>query len=88
MLGCKIIAADTDAAHLMGTKADVKVLMGEKAYQGKGCGGFAERGTEAARESIREIRQELKGSDLIFILAGMGGGSGTGAAPVVAEATR
>ncbi len=87
-LGSKVIAADTDAMHLLGTKADAKILMGEKAYMGKGCGGFAERGIEAARESIKEIQEELAGSNLVFIIAGMGGGSGTGAAPVVAEATR
>jgi len=88
ILGSKITAADTDAAHLMGTKADVRVLMGEQLYLGKGCGGFAERGTEAARESVKEMKQEFKDSNLIFIIAGMGGGSGTGAAPVVAEANR
>lgn len=88
LLGSKIIAADTDATHLMGVKADVKILMGEQTYKGKGCGGFAERGTEAARENIKEIIQELKDSNLIFLIAGMGGGSGTGAAPVIAEATR
>jgi cell division protein FtsZ len=88
IVGSKIIAADTDATHLMSIKADVKILMGEDAYQGKGCGGYAERGTEAARQSIREIKKELIGSNLIFLLAGMGGGTGTGAAPIVAEATR
>jgi cell division protein FtsZ len=88
IVGSKIIAADTDATHLMSIKADVKILMGEDAYKGKGCGGYAERGTEAARQSINEIKKELIGSNLIFIIAGMGGGSGTGAAPVVAEATR
>jgi len=88
IVGSKIIAADTDATHLMSANADVKILMGEEAYQGKGCGGYAERGTEAARQSINEIKKELIGSNLIFIIAGMGGGTGTGAAPVVAEATR
>ncbi len=87
ILGSRIIAADTDAVHLMGAKADAKILLGEETYQGKGCGGFAERGTGAARESLKEIKQELKDSNLVFIIAGMGGGSGTGAAPVVAEAT-
>jgi cell division protein FtsZ len=72
----------------MSIKADVKILMGEDAYQGKGCGGYAERGTEAARQSIKDIKKELIGSNLIFLIAGMGGGTGTGAAPVVAEATR
>jgi len=88
IVGSKIIAADTDAMHLMSVKADVKILMGEDAYQGKGCGGYAERGTEASRQSIKDIKKELIGSNLIFVIAGMGGGTGTGAAPVVAEATR
>ncbi|MCZ7380971.1 MAG: cell division protein FtsZ [Candidatus Methanoperedens sp.] len=88
IVGSKIIAADTDATHLMNVKADVKILLGEKTYQGKGCGGFAERGTEAARESLNEIKKELLDSNLVFIIAGMGGGSGTGAAPVIAEAIR
>lgn len=87
IVGSKIIAADTDATHLLEIKADVKILIGEEKYQGKGCGGYVERGTEVANESIREIKKELIGSNLIFIIAGMGGGSGTGAAPVVAEAT-
>jgi cell division protein FtsZ len=88
IVGSKIIAADTDATHLMSIKADVKILMGEDAYKGKGSGGYAERGTEAARQSIKDIKKELIGSNLIFIIAGMGGGTGTGAAPIVAEATR
>ncbi len=88
IVGSKMIAADTDAAHLLGTKADVRIILGENTYHGKGCGGFAERGIEAARESVKEIQKELAGSNLVFIIAGMGGGSGTGASPVVAEATR
>jgi len=88
IVGSKIIAADTDATHLMGIKADAKILMGEEKYQGKGSGGYVERGTEAARQSIKDIKKEFMGSNLIFIIAGMGGGSGTGSAPVVAEATR
>lgn len=85
--GIKIIAADADATHLLDIKSDVKILMGEESYQGKGCGGFSERGTEAARQTINEIKNELLGSNLIFLIAGMGGGTGTGAASVVAEAT-
>lgn len=86
--GSKIIAADTDATHLMSVRSDAKILMGEEIYQGKGCGGYVEKGTEAARQSINDIKKEFMGSNLIFVIAGMGGGSGTGAAPVVAEATR
>lgn len=84
--GSKMIAADTDAVHLLSAKGDVRILMGEKIYRGRGCGGFPERGSEAARESLNDIRNELSGSNLVFMIAGLGGGSGTGAAPVVAEA--
>ncbi len=88
MAGGKTIAADTDAIHLLSAKSDVRILMGEKTYQGRGCGGFPERGAEAARESINEIKQELAGSNLVFIITGLGGGSGSGSAPVVAETVR
>jgi cell division protein FtsZ len=86
--GCKTIAADTDAVHLLTIKSDVKVLMGEKEYMGRGCGGFTERGSEAARESLNDILHELGGANLVFVIAGLGGGSGTGSAPVIAEAVR
>ncbi len=86
--GIKTIAADTDAIHLLTAKSDVRILMGEKAYIGRGCGGYPERGSEAARESINEIKKELAGSNLVFIIAGLGGGSGSGSAPIVAEAVR
>ncbi len=86
--GIKTIAADTDAIHLLTAKSNVRILIGEKAYMGRGCGGYPERGSEAARESINEIKQELAGSNLVFIIAGLGGGSGSGSAPVIAEAVR
>lgn len=86
--GIKTIAADADAVHLLTAKSDVRILMGEKAYMGRGCGGYPERGSEAARESINEIKMELAGSNLVFIIAGLGGGSGSGSAPIVAEAVR
>ncbi|MDO8725558.1 MAG: cell division protein FtsZ [Candidatus Methanoperedens sp.] len=86
--GIKTIAADADAVHLLTAKSDVRILMGEKAYMGRGCGGYPERGSEAARESINEIKKELEGSNLVFIIAGLGGGSGSGSAPIVAEAVR
>lgn len=85
--GIKTIAADTDAVHLLTAKSDVRILMGEKAYMGRGCGGYPERGSEAARESINEIKKELAGSNLVFIISGLGGGSGNGSAPIVAERT-
>jgi cell division protein FtsZ len=86
--GIKTIASDTDAVHLLTAKSDVRILMGEKAYMGHGCGGYPERGSTAARESINEIKKELAGSNLAFIIAGLGGGSGSGSAPIVAEAVR
>ena len=86
--GIKTIAADADAVHLLTAKSDVRILLGEKAYMGRGCGGYPERGSEAARESINEIKKELAGSNLVFIIAGLGGGSGSGSAPIVAEAVR
>jgi len=86
--GGKIIAADTDAGHLSTIKADSLILLGEKLCRGRGCGGYPERGAEATRENLPEIKEEFKDSNLVFIVAGLGGGSGTGAAPVVAGAVR
>ncbi len=86
--GGKIIAANTDVNHLSLQKADKLILLGEKLLQGHGCGGFPERGAEAARENIPEFKSELEGASLVFIIAGMGGGTGTGAAPIVAEVAR
>ncbi len=89
LAGGKIIAANTDAPHLSTmTRADKIILLGEKLCKGHGCGGFPERGAEATKENLDEIREELKGSNLLFLVAGLGGGSGTGAIPVFAEAGR
>ncbi len=85
LAGGKIIAANTDAAHLSTmTHADKVMLLGEKLCKGHGCGGFPERGAEAAKENLAEMREELNGTNLLFLVAGLGGGSGTGAIPVVA----
>ncbi|TAN39846.1 MAG: cell division protein FtsZ [Candidatus Methanoperedens sp.] len=89
LAGGRIIAANTDAAHLSTmTRADKLMLLGEKLCKGHGCGGFPERGAEAAKENLAEIKEELKGTNLIFLVAGLGGGSGTGAMPVFARAGR
>ncbi|MCE8422721.1 MAG: cell division protein FtsZ [Candidatus Methanoperedens sp.] len=89
LAGGKIIAANTDAAHLSTmTRADKIILLGEKLCKGRGCGGFPEKGAEAARENLAEIKEELKGTNLLFLVAGLGGGSGTGAIPVVAGVGR
>jgi cell division protein FtsZ len=85
LAGGKIIAANTDAGHLSTmTRADKVMLLGEKLCRGHGCGGFPERGAEAAKENLAEMREELNGTNLLFLVAGLGGGSGTGAIPVVA----
>lgn len=89
LTGGRIVAANTDANHLISmTRADKIMLLGEKLCKGHGCGGYTERGAQAARENISEIKQELEGTNLLFLVAGLGGGSGTGAIPVVAAAGR
>ena len=86
--GAEIIACNTDQQHLSVTEADRKFLIGRETTRGLGCGGFPEKGTESANEQLNEIKDSLKGSDMVFVCAGMGGGTGTGAAPVVAEVAR
>ncbi|CAG1002026.1 MAG: cell division protein FtsZ [Candidatus Methanoperedens sp.] len=86
--GAKIIAANSDISHLILQKADKLMLLGKKRSKGKGCGGFPEVGAECARESTEDIRKELEGANIVFIVAGLGGGTGTGSAPVVAEISR
>lgn len=82
------IAVNTDAQALKNSKATVKIQIGQKLTHGLGAGGRPEVGEGAAQESKDEICDALKGADMIFITAGMGGGTGTGAAPVVAEIAR
>ncbi len=86
--GAEIIACNTDQQHLGITESDRKFLLGKDLTRGLGCGGFPEKGTEAARESIQEVKDALKDTDMCFICAGMGGGTGTGAAPVVAQVAK
>jgi len=86
--GAEIIAANTDQQHLNLTDSDKKVLIGRDLTRGLGCGGFPNKGAEAAQESIAEIKEVLKGADMAFICAGMGGGTGTGAAPVIAQVAK
>ena len=86
--GAEIIAANTDQQHLNISEADRKILMGKDTTRGLGCGGYPEKGAEAARESIQEIKDSLKGVDMAFVCAGMGGGTGTGGAPIIAKVAR
>lgn len=83
--GVEFIAINTDKAALFLSKADQKIQIGEKSAAGMGAGGNPDNGRAAAEESRDEIAAALRSADMIFITAGMGGGTGTGAAPVVAE---
>src|SRR3989344_1855331 len=86
--GAKIMAINTDLQHLNITDADYKILIGKELTRGLGCGGYPQKGTEAAKESLHEIKTLLKDCDMAFVCAGLGGGTGTGAIPVVAGIAR
>ncbi len=83
--GAEIIAVNTDAQHLTITDSDKKFLIGRDLTRGLGCGGFPNKGAEAAKESMSALKDVLKEADMVFICSGLGGGTGTGAAPVVAK---
>jgi len=83
--GTRVIALNTDANHLTITKADTKILIGEKTCGGQGAGGFPEKGAEAMKETLPDVLREVNGSNLVFIATGMGGGTGTGASVALAE---
>jgi len=82
--GGELIAINTDAQDLLYANADQKILIGKELTQGLGAGSNPKIGQEAAKESESEIKKKIAGSDMIFITCGLGGGTGTGAAPVVA----
>ncbi len=86
--GAELIAVNTDKQALFLSKANQKIQIGEKLTKGLGSGANPDIGRKAAEESIDELDQAIRGSDLIFITAGLGGGTGTGAAPVIAELAR
>ncbi len=86
--GAKLVAANTDVQHLVEIAADEKILMGEQKTGGRGAGSLPQVGEEAALESQEEIYDSIEGSDMVFVTAGLGGGTGTGSAPVVAKAAR
>jgi cell division protein FtsZ len=81
----KIIAANTDNQVLKESKAPIKIQLGPKLCQGRGAGMNPEIGEQAAHESYKEIKEHLDGSDMVFVCAGLGGGTGSGAAPVIAQ---
>ena len=86
--GVEFISLNTDAQALANSRAQKTIQLGSEATRGLGAGGNPEVGALAARESEEVIKAELKDVDMVFITAGMGGGTGTGAAPVVADIAR
>ena len=86
--GVEFIAVNTDAQALLMCDADVKIHIGSKITRGLGAGADPSIGYEAASESRDELKEALKGADMVFVTAGKGGGTGTGAAPVIAEISR
>ncbi len=83
--GGEMIAVNTDAQDLLYTNADYKILIGRELTRGLGAGSNPKIGEESCKESEHEIKKKMSGSDMIFITCGLGGGTGTGAAPVIAE---
>lgn len=86
--GVEFIAVNTDAQVLLQNKAPTKLQIGEKITKGLGVGGNPEIGRQAAEESVEKIKELLLDSDMVFVTAGMGGGTGTGAAPIIAQLAR
>lgn len=86
--GVEFLVFNTDKQALKNSLAENKIQLGEKITKGLGAGANPEVGEQAAEESIDEIRESLEGADMVFITAGMGGGTGTGAAPVIADVAK
>ena len=85
IVGAQTVAVNTDAQDLLYTTADYKIILGKDLTRGLGAGSIPKVGEDAARESESEIRKSLEGADMVFITCGLGGGTGTGSVPVVAE---
>ncbi|MBU5574886.1 MAG: cell division protein FtsZ [Candidatus Aenigmatarchaeota archaeon] len=88
IVGTEIIAINTDAQDLLYTDADTKILIGKELTRGLGAGADPHIGMEAAKESKDEIKDALRGADMVFITCGLGGGTGTGGAPIVADVAK
>ncbi len=86
--GAELIAVNTDAQHLYYTKAHRRILIGRRRTRGLGAGSLPQVGEEAAKENEDEIKRIVEGADMVFITCGLGGGTGTGASPVIAEAAQ
>ncbi len=83
--GVSLISMNTDAKHLLRVRANKKIIIGKKLTQGRGAGSNPSIGEEAAKESAPEIKEALTGASLVFVTCGLGGGTGTGSAPIIAE---
>src|SRR5271154_3182681 len=88
LTGVEFIAVNTDAQALLMSEADIKLDIGRQRTRGLGAGSDPEVGRESAEEHLEEIQEVLKGADMVFITAGKGGGTGTGAAPVIADVAK
>lgn len=86
--GADLLAINTDSKHLLKIKSKAKLLIGKRTTKGKGAGGLPNIGEESAMEEINKIRELMRGSDLTFVTSGMGGGTGTGSAPIVAKSAK
>jgi len=86
--GAETIAVNTDAQDLLYTTSDKKILIGKDVTNGLGAGSDPKLGEQAARENEHEIRKSIQGADMVFVTCGLGGGTGTGSAPVIAEAAQ
>jgi len=86
--GANLIAMNTDAQHLARTQADHRILIGRQRTRGLGAGSIPQIGEEAALENEQDIKKIVSGCDMVFITVGLGGGTGTGAAPIIAKAAR
>jgi cell division protein FtsZ len=85
IVGAETLAINTDAQDLLYTSADKKILIGKDLTKGLGAGSRPKIGEEAARESEHDLRNSIQGADMVFITCGLGGGTGTGSAPIIAE---
>ena len=86
--GVELIAINTDGQALMQVKSDMQIRIGDRLTKGLGAGGDPAKGARAAEESREELREAVRGAEMVFVTAGMGGGTGTGASPIVAEVAR
>ncbi len=88
LAGAEMVACNTDAQHLLAIHAPRKILLGRRLTRGLGAGALPQVGEQAAHEAEDEIKKALANSDMVFITLGLGGGTGTGSAPVVAQAAK